>query len=45
LPDETEKRRSIGLAAQKFRQKALRAKTDFLNAFNVIWPVQSSLRK
>jgi hypothetical protein len=28
-----------------FVEKAVRAKADFLNAFNVIWPVQSSLRK
>jgi hypothetical protein len=29
----------------KFRQKALRAKTDFLNEFNLIWPVQCLLIK
>jgi hypothetical protein len=28
-----------------FDEKALRAKTDFLNAFNVIWPVQSPSSK
>jgi hypothetical protein len=45
LPDDAEKRGSVGLSAQKFPRKALRAKTDFLNAFNVICPVQSSLKK
>jgi len=33
------------LRHKNFVEKALRAKTDFLSAFSVIWPVQSSSRK
>jgi hypothetical protein len=42
LPDDAEKRVSAGLSSQNFLEKPLRAKTEFLNTFNVIWPVQSS---
>jgi hypothetical protein len=41
-PTRCQKRVSLGLSAKNFVEKPLRAKTNFLNAFNVIWPVQSS---
>jgi hypothetical protein len=45
LPDEAGKRESVGLRQKSFRRKSLRAKPDFLNALNVIWPVHSCRQK
>jgi hypothetical protein len=35
----------LGLSSQNLRRKALRAKTNFLNGFKLIWPVQRLLKK